>query len=566
MKMKIRSRVSGLLITGIFLSVVLLAVFGCVDDKMEPEERIYFEKVKKSLENNATAREKDRLFIEAAAKGYTTVVELLLENGIDVNAEQNSGDTVLFYDIRNNHKDIVELLIENGADKFKKYYDGASYREDTLLHLAVRGGNIEGAKLLIVNGIEVDIKNKIGETPLNLAVQCSRKKIVELLIENGADINIKDDKDKSPLHYAVDKKNKEITQLLINKNDKRDVLLSWDPLHKAVWAGDKEMARKLLRKGAGVNAKDEINFTPLNYAILKNNKEITEILVQYGANINDEFIAAVKSEDVERIKRLIELGADVNVRYSFDYFNRKYRNANVLFQAVLDQNLEIINILIEAGADVNARDANNETPLFCVANQWVDEMIDMLCKAGADVNVQDKYGNTALIYAASILQIDIIKSLIQKGADVNIRNKQGKTALDYFFSEYLINVGSMAGAEVNTDLDTLKIFIREGAKADMHSEGAQAYFVEAAINGEKEIVQFFIKQGIDVNKKFSTFWHTPTALMEASYKGQIEIVKMLIEAGADTNLEDRYGEKAIDYAREKGYDEIVALLEHAGSK
>ena len=47
---------------------------------------------------------------------------------------------------------------------------------------------------------------------------------------------------------------------------------------------------------------------------------------------------------------------------------------------------------------------------------------------------------------------------------------------------------------------------------------------------------------------------------EAAYKGRLAIAKRLLEGGADPTLRNKAGKTAIDYARQYGYSEVVALL------
>lgn len=48
-------------------------------------------------------------------------------------------------------------------------------------------------------------------------------------------------------------------------------------------AGDVEVVKTLLGKGADVNAKDNNNFTPLMYAISRQRKEVIQTLLAAGA-------------------------------------------------------------------------------------------------------------------------------------------------------------------------------------------------------------------------------------------------------------------------------------------
>ena len=54
------------------------------------------------------------------------IVELLVNNGADVNATHNGGGTPLHWAARKGHKQIVELLIANGANVNAQDEDGGT--------------------------------------------------------------------------------------------------------------------------------------------------------------------------------------------------------------------------------------------------------------------------------------------------------------------------------------------------------------------------------------------------------------------------------------------------------
>lgn len=85
-------------------------------------------------------------------------------------------------------------------------------------------------------------------------------------------------------------------------------------------------------------------------------------------------------------------------------------------------------------------------------------------------------------------------------------------------------------------------------------------FLSAVQEGNKEIVELFINNGIDVNARG---YNDQTALMLASEKGHIDIVKTLILNGADVNLKTRAGWTAMMSAR--GKSEIEDLLRPSGA-
>ena len=73
---------------------------------------------------------------------------------------------------------------------------------------AAYGGHKDIIELLITNGMDVNAKNEVAETPLHLA---TTKEVAELLIANGADVNATTNRGTTPLDWAA---NEEIASLI----------------------------------------------------------------------------------------------------------------------------------------------------------------------------------------------------------------------------------------------------------------------------------------------------------------------------------------------------------------
>ena len=86
-------------------------------------------------------------------------------------------------------------------------------RNPPLAH-ATMCGKWDIAKLLIAEGVDVNVKNLRGMTPLHEAALRGLKEIIELIIDNGADVNAKDSMGTTPLDWAEEEKDKEIADLL----------------------------------------------------------------------------------------------------------------------------------------------------------------------------------------------------------------------------------------------------------------------------------------------------------------------------------------------------------------
>ena len=90
----------------------------------------------------------------------------------------------------------------------------------------------------------------------------------------------------------------------------------------------------------------------------------------------------------------------------------------------------------------------------------------------------------------------------------------------------------------------------------------------AVANNNTNEVEWLLSRGADVNKPDLIGW---TPLILAAFCNNPACVKILLEHGADINLrtiaiQDQPSKTAMDFARERGYTEIVQLLEAASQK
>ena len=148
-------------------------------------------------------------------------------------------------------------MIEEKVDINAKDKDG-----NTLLHTAAKAGNTATVWALIAKGAKVNAKNKGGYTPLHLAARKGHKDVATLLIDNKADIHAKNILGYTPLHLAARKGHKDAVKALINAGANVQ-----DALYHAAKQGDINVLKELINApGAKVNAKDTKGRRLLHYA------------------------------------------------------------------------------------------------------------------------------------------------------------------------------------------------------------------------------------------------------------------------------------------------------------
>lgn len=101
------------------------------------------------------------------------------------------------YVIRNDIK-LVEAELKKGVDINSKDKFG-----ETLLHTACSEGYPDMAKFLLDNSIKINEKGINDYTPLHTAIQKRHYNFAKLLINYGAIVNCKDDHGNTPLITAV---------------------------------------------------------------------------------------------------------------------------------------------------------------------------------------------------------------------------------------------------------------------------------------------------------------------------------------------------------------------------
>ena len=123
-----------------------------------------------------------------------------------------------------------------------------------------------------------------------------------------------------------------------------------------------------------------------------------------------ELFEAIEYNNIQKLKELLEKGANPNIQNKWIEIPLHYAKTN-----------KQIKLLLEAKANPNIQDIFGDTPFHYIHSI---EQTKLFLEAGANFNIQNNYGGTPLHYVHSIDQaIEILKVSTNS---LFIRNKKGE--------------------------------------------------------------------------------------------------------------------------------------------
>jgi len=190
----------------------------------------------------------------------TTMAQLLIDAGGDVNGQDRKGATALMISMRY-CVNAVPYLLQRGADPTV-----ADHKGDTPLH---RLGGVAPAQLddivdrLLAAGADINQQSATGQTPLirSLFGGTTRARVSSALVSRRADLNLANNAGNTPLHILASRKRDAEAANLIAWLVDHDAALEpknrkqQTPLVTAVAHGSPEAVRVLIKIGADVNAR-----------------------------------------------------------------------------------------------------------------------------------------------------------------------------------------------------------------------------------------------------------------------------------------------------------------------
>ena len=197
-----------------------------------------------------------------------------------------------------------------------------------------------------------------------------------------------------------------------------------------------------------------------------------------------------------------------------------------LYDATIRASVDGVKQALAEGADINRQSDNGYTALMWACS-WASrpgysDVAKYLIEAGADVNIRANDSTTAVLEAAEGSK-EISLMLLDKGADITACRDDGRG----IFTSCIF--GILMG---KVDLDFAELLLSKGVDVNEAATSGDvagwAGIHYASSNGTKELIEFLIKNGADVNAKTAD-GKTPLSLAGSS---NAEITEILKKAGA----------------------------------
>lgn len=532
----------------------------------------------------------------AAARGWTAVMDLLIESGAKLDAANVKGDTPLMQAARCGRVAAVEKLLGSDAKTRRQLARAVNLRGETALLQAAIGGHGSIVALLAPVTDEPDTAAG-GRTALVEMCHQGDIEAVQALIDALADVNQRQvEYGESPLMTAILAGRSSIVELL-EKNG------AWAgeaeaEIFRKVFNGDEAGLRAMkLRDGVEINARDRNGMTALMIAASEGNAGVVQFLLDKDAD------AALKTP--EGGTSALSLAASKGRTAALDLLIGKTErdetaDTAALLAAASAGHAEAVRLLATKTEARIDGFAGRSVPLIAAAVNGHVQVVKTLLELKADPDREHPKGITALKAALFHEQQDVVYLLMQRGDSSSTKEVKLLVAA---------GKGDLAEIERLFKLDAPPTL-------DTRDESGRTPLMRACANGHAKVVDLLLEryqaekkigmavQENDFAKRTPLIWaatagaaaivsrllkldaqawatarHGRNALLEACVAGSLQSVRLLLNTLGDDTEAIR---AAVDYADESGhtplseamaqrhperreYDSIVKLLLDKGA-
>ncbi|XP_062570599.1 putative ankyrin repeat protein RF_0381 [Saccostrea cucullata] len=365
-------------------------------------------------------------------------------------------------------------------------------------------------------------KNEYGGNILHAAALGGNIDLFELLLGKGFDIKVN----------PHDGKNVIISRCMNGKHEICKYFVSIYPhllhdtdtdgnnaLHAAVWGGNINLFKFLLRKGFDINISENEGKTVLHFCCLNGQLDMFKYLVNTYPQLLD-----VKDNEGE----------------------------NALHAAALGGNLDMLKFLLRKGFDIKTRGGDGKTAFhLCCMNGKLDICRFLIENYPHLLYIKDSTGVNILDAAAWGGHVDLLKFLLGKDLNIKVSSDEGKTVLhfccmngkldmcEYLAENYslLLYIKDMFGLNVlhmaawSGNIYLFKFLLEKGFDTKVSSIDGKTVLHQCCLNGKLKMCKYLVHtypQLLDVKDNDGV-----NVLHAAAWGGNIDLFNFLLEKDFD---------------------------------
>jgi len=505
------------------------------------------------------------LIFAAKSDSYKTVKILLEANAPSSWSTASDGNRALHWAVKNNNKPMIEVLLQHGADvtaqntakqtpiqlarsanqwecvetiaKNKKADDNDNGKYGDALVIAIKIDRLETTQILLEAGASKTwMITESGNRGLHCAVQNNNKRMIKLLLKHGFDTKLTventekkytpiqlaahlghwkcvkaiakavkaDDKDNArygdALLLAVKDNQLDVVEILIQANTP----ITWETtttknrcLHEAVIKKNPEMVALLLKYGANPSARNKAEQTPMELACSLGHWECASLFTQDASFKFDDstkagiaFIEATKASRFDIAAYLLKAGASTTEITKPD-------GNTILHWAVQTNNLKAIRYALKIGASQTTQNTHDNTPIELASELGHWDCVQLLLELGnPDSNqktlIDSLHYENALLHAIKQGNYAIVKLLLEHHAPcLRWNSEMGHIALYH----------AITHSKKNPDIVTL--LLNHGANPNIKNKDGKTTYDLAQQLGSQECVKQLQKYDHDKNNDAS---------------------------------------------------------------
>ncbi|XP_072135807.1 ankyrin repeat domain-containing protein 27 isoform X4 [Mobula birostris] len=376
----------------------------------------------------------------AAFCGQPMMIDVLVSKGGVVNATDYHGSTPLHLSCQKGYQNVTLLLLDYKASTEIQDNNG-----NTALHLACMHGHEDCVKALVyyqLYACNLNMTNDKGDTPLHIAARWGYDGIIQVLLENGANTEVQNKMKETPLHCALNSKILDLLEItFINTDRQQSYQESINRSPQSFTDVGSQKSTISTASSISVEMKQEEEkgkykeVEKLLRAVADGDVEMVRYLLEWvDEDLEEEDGLVLKPEFCHPLCRCPKCEPAQKKLSSITTNGLSVNSANQdgftpLHVAALHGHFELVSLLLRHGANVNTKNSNNSTPLHLACQHSDLQIVKYLLNYNAKLNKKDLYGNTPLLHACLGGYLEIAELLLEHGASVNVANNQGNTAL-----------------------------------------------------------------------------------------------------------------------------------------